>query len=155
MPLMERTDEHWMNVALEAAREAAAIGEVPVGACIVSAEGTLLAAASNRTITDSDPTAHAEVLAIRAAGIALSNYRLIGTTLYTTVEPCVMCAGAIVNARVARLVYGAADPRFGAVDTHFNLCSSPLLNHRLTITPNILADHSRNLMQNFFRSRRS
>lgn len=144
-----------MNVALKAARDAAAIGEVPVGACIVSAEGTLLASASNRTITDSDPTAHAEILAIRQAAKKLQNYRLPGTTLYTTIEPCVMCAGAIVNARVARLVYGAADPRFGAVDTHFNLCSTPILNHRLDITPGILADQSRNLMQNFFRSRRS
>ncbi|MBX3244175.1 MAG: tRNA adenosine(34) deaminase TadA [Acidobacteria bacterium] len=154
MRLMDNLDEHWMNVALEAAREAADIGEVPVGACIISAEGALIATASNRTITDSDPTAHAEVLAIRAAAENIGNYRLIGTTLYTTIEPCVMCAGAIVNARISRLVYGAADPRYGAVDTHFGICSSPLLNHRLDITSGILTDRSRNLMQDFFRAKR-
>lgn len=154
MRLMDNMDEHWMNVALEAAREAAAVGEVPVGACIISAEGTLLSSASNRTITDSDPTAHAEILAIRSAAVALQNYRLSGTTLYTTIEPCVMCAGAIVNARVERLVYGAADLRYGAVDTHFGICSSPLLNHRLDITSGILAGQCRDLIQTFFRSRR-
>jgi tRNA(adenine34) deaminase len=114
----------------------------------------MLAAAFNRTIADGDPTAHAEILAIRQAAQKIGNYRLLGTTLYSTIEPCAMCAGAMVNARIRRLVYGAADERFGAVRTHFGLCDSPLLNHRIEITSDILADESRRLMQDFFRARR-
>src|SRR5438046_9973878 len=106
-------DENWMYQALHHAREAEKRGEVPVGAVIVDGEQKILAAASNRTITDNDPTAHAEVLALRTAAIRLGNYRLTGATVYTTIEPCVMCAGALVNARVTRLVYGAAAARFG------------------------------------------
>jgi tRNA(adenine34) deaminase len=121
---------------------------------IVNADGDVLASASNRTITDSDPTAHAEILALRKAASKIGNYRLTGSTLYTTIEPCVMCAGALVNARVARLVFGARDERFGAVETKFRLCDTDDLNHRMEIVSGVLADECRALMQDFFRERR-
>ena len=148
------TNESWMRKAIAAAETAGELGEVPIGACIIDENGELLAAASNRTIIDSDPTAHSEILAIRQAAVKIGNYRLTGTTLYTTIEPCVMCAGALVNARITRLVYGAPDERFGAVETVFRLCDSEKLNHRIEITSGVLADESRALMQQFFRSRR-
>ena len=148
-------DEEWMRLAVAAARQAAEKGEVPVGAVIVDANGDLLSEASNLTITNTDPTAHAEILALREAGRKIGNYRLVGATVYSTIEPCVMCAGALVNARVTRLVFGAHDERFGAVETHFQLCSSSLLNHRVEIVSGILADQCRELMQSFFRSRRT
>lgn len=151
---MIEPDERFMRLALDAASAAREIDEVPIGACVVDESGELIAAGFNRTISDSDPTSHAEVVALRAAAAKIGNYRLTGTTLYTTVEPCVMCAGALVNARVARLVYGAADERFGAVETRFRLCDSDLLNHRMEITSGILADECRALMRDFFRSRR-
>jgi len=140
--------------AIYIAREALNKGEVPVGAIVVSAEGSILAAESNRPITDHDPTAHAEILALRTAGQRTGNYRLTGATLYATIEPCVMCAGALVNARVKRLVYGASDERFGAVDTHFNICTSPDLNHRIEITRGVLAENCRKLIQDFFKAKR-
>jgi len=151
---MSESDEKWMVKATHMAREAAKLGEVPVGAVIVDAGGKILAAASNRTIKNNDPTAHAEILALRTAAIRVGNYRLTGTTVYSTIEPCAMCAGALVNARVARLVFGARDERFGAVRSHFNVCDSLDLNHRIEITPDILADNCRRLMQDFFRKRR-
>lgn len=151
---MFENDEFWMQKAIEAAREAEALGEVPVGAVIVGVDGEVLAIASNRTITDNDPTAHAEILAIRSAGAKIGNYRLTGSTVYSTIEPCVMCAGALVNARISRLVFGAADERFGAVVTKFELCDNEVLNHRMTITEGILADECRGMMQDFFRKRR-
>ena len=151
---MTETDELWMRKAIEAAREAAAMDEVPIGACLVSDEGELLSAAFNRTITDNDPTAHAEILVIREAAEKLDNYRLTGTTIYTTIEPCVMCAGALVNARIGRLVFGAHDDRFGAVETQFRLCDNQALNHRIEIRSGVLADECRALMQEFFRVRR-
>jgi tRNA(adenine34) deaminase len=151
---MNETDEKWMLQAIHLAQQAAEFGEVPIGAVIVDANGKLLASASNRTITNVDPTAHAEILALRTAALQVGNYRLSGTTVYSTIEPCAMCAGALVNARVARLVYGAADERFGAVETHFGICDSPALNHRLEIRAGIHADDCRRLMQEFFRSRR-
>ena len=144
-----------MRKAIDAAAEAGNLKEVPVGACIVDSRGELLAAASNRTITDVDPTAHAEILALRHAATAIGNYRLNGTTVYTTIEPCVMCAGALVNARVARLVFGARDERFGAVETLFQVCSDARLNHRIEITSGVLAEECRALMQDFFRNRRT
>jgi len=147
-------DVHWMDIALGEARRAGSLDEVPVGAVIVDSGGDLLAAASNRTISDRDPTAHAEILAIRKAAAKIGNYRLIGATAYSTVEPCAMCAGALVNARIRRLVFGTADDRFGAVVTQFQLCDSPRLNHRLEITAGIRADECRELMQAFFRERR-
>ena len=151
---MPPDDETWMARALLAARDAAGRGEVPVGAVIIDAAGKILALEGNRTIIDRDPTAHAEILALRTAAQRVGNYRLTGTTVYTTIEPCVMCAGALVNARVARLVYGARDERFGAVDTQFSICTSPALNHRMEVTGGVLADKCRTLMQEFFRSRR-
>lgn len=151
---MNEKDEEWMWHAIGLAREAEKKGEVPVGACVVDKTGSMLAAASNLTIRNIDPTAHAEILALRAAAAKVGNYRLNGATVYTTIEPCAMCAGALVNARVARLVYGAADERFGAVKTHFRICDSPQLNHRIEITAGVLADECRTLMQDFFKERR-
>jgi len=148
-------DERWMLEALREAREAAARDEVPIGASIVSANGELIATAGNRTIGDIDPTAHAEIIALREAARRIGNYRLTGATVYSTIEPCAMCAGALVNARVARLVYGAADERFGAVETVFEICTSDRLNHRLKVESGILADECRALMQDFFRAKRS
>lgn len=152
---MSDRDVEFMRIALAEAKEAGLLDEVPIGACIVSAEGELLAAASNRTITNNDPTAHAEILAIRAAAEKIGNYRLTGATVYSTIEPCAMCAGALVNARVARLVYGARDERFGAVETKFRLCDSQELNHRMQIESGVLKDECRGLMQEFFRARRA
>ena len=151
---MPETDEHFMGLAIAEAGSARDLGEVPIGAVIVSPNGEVLAAASNRTITDSDPTAHAEILALRIAAKRIGNYRLTGCTLYTTIEPCVMCAGALVNARIDRLVFGAHDERFGAVETMFRLCDSDDLNHRMEIVTGMLADECRGLMQDFFRQRR-
>ena len=151
---MPETDEHFMQIAISEAESARDRGEVPIGAVIVGPDGEILVVASNRTITDSDPTAHAEILALRVAAKKIGNYRLTGCTLYTTIEPCVMCAGAIVNARIARLVFGAHDERFGAVETKFELCDSEVLNHRMEIVAGILAEQCRDLMQNFFRERR-
>jgi tRNA(adenine34) deaminase len=152
---MFEQDEFWMRAALEAAQEARELNEVPVGACLVGADGQLLAVAGNRTITQSDPTAHAEILVLREAAGKIGNYRLTETVLYTTIEPCAMCAGALVIARIKRLVFGAADERFGAVESVFRLCDSSSLNHRIEITKNVLADECRKLMQDFFRQKRS
>ena len=140
--------------AIHLAREAEKAGEVPVGAVLIDAENKILAAASNSTIRDNDPTAHAEILVLRTAGMRIGNYRLTGSTMYSTIEPCVMCAGALVNARVKRLVYGAPDERFGAVSSHFNICDNQILNHRLEVTPGVLAENCRRLMQDFFKARR-
>src|SRR5919202_5929719 len=148
------TDERWMREAVGAAREAARRGEVPVGACVVSAGGELLAAAGNRTRADCDPTAHAEVVALREAARRAGNYRLKGATVYSTVEPCAMCAGALVQARVERLVYGARDEKAGAVESVFRVCDASSLNHRISLTRGVLEPECRALMQEFFRARR-
>src|SRR5919202_2338638 len=147
-------DERWMREALAAAREAARRGEVPVGACVVGGDGRLLALAGNRTRSDCDPTAHAEVLALREAARRAGNYRLTGAVVYSTIEPCAMCAGALVQARVARLVYGALDEKAGAVESVFRVCDSGSLNHRMELTPGVLGDECRALMREFFRERR-
>lgn len=152
--LMLEQDEKWMREALQSAREAADLDEVPVGACLVDETGSLVAAASNRTISNNDPTAHAEILAMRLAAEKLENYRLTGLTMYATVEPCVMCAGALVNARVKRLVFGAHDERFGAAESVFRLCDSPQLNHRIEVVSGVFADQCREVMQAFFLARR-
>ncbi len=144
-----------MRIAIERAAAAIEFDEVPIGACLVDENGEVVAASFNRTITDCDPTAHAEILALREAAKKIGNYRLTDTTLYTTIEPCVMCAGALVNARVKRLVYGAADERFGAVETLFRLCDNDSLNHRLEITSGVLAAECRKLMQDFFKVKRN
>lgn len=144
-----------MRLAIASAKAARDLDEVPIGACLIDASGRIIASGHNRTITDCDPTAHAEMLVLRQAAQTIGNYRLTGTTVYTTIEPCAMCAGALVNARVERIVYGAADERFGAVETRFHLCDNELLNHRLSITPGVLAEECRSLMQDFFRERRA
>ena len=146
-------DEQWMARAIAAAREAEALGEIPVGACVVS-ENKLLAVSGNRTRTDGDPTAHAEVVALRAAAQELGNYRLTDAVVYSTIEPCAMCAGALIQARVRRLVYGARDERAGAVESKFRICDSEFLNHRMELTTGVLEEECRELMQAFFRSRR-
>ncbi len=151
---MNESDEFWMNYAITAAKSAESIGEIPIGACVVSGTGELLATAGNRTIIDCDPTAHAEILALREAGAKIGNYRLTDAAVYSTIEPCAMCAGALVNARVKKLVFGAKDERFGAVETHFNICSSSFLNHQIEIVSGILTEDCRKLMQDFFRKKR-
>jgi tRNA(adenine34) deaminase len=150
----EGADERWMRLAVEAAREAAGRGEVPVGAVVVDKEGVVLAVAGNRTRTDCDPTAHAETVALREAARRAGNYRLTGATVYATIEPCAMCAGALVQARIERLVYGAADARAGAVESVFRVCDSSSLNHRMELTAGVLGEECRELMQEFFRARR-
>jgi tRNA(adenine34) deaminase len=142
-----------MRRALELARHAENLGEVPVGAVLVAADG-LVAEGRNAPVERSDPTAHAEIQALRAAGGALRNYRLPGTTLYVTMEPCPMCAGALVNARVSRLVFGANDYRAGAAGTVFDIVRAPDLNHRIAVTGGILESECRSLLQDFFRARR-
>jgi tRNA(adenine34) deaminase len=144
--------EH-MLAALEAAREAGVLGEVPVGAAIVVGD-EIIAVAGNRTVTDCDPAGHAEIIALRLAARAVGNYRLTDAVVFSTIEPCAMCAGALVQARVKRLVYGAPDPRFGAVESQFRICDSALLNHRMEIVSGVLEEECRRLVQDFFRVRR-
>lgn len=151
---MFEQDEFWMRLAIDAAEAAREAGEIPIGACLVDKSGELLATAGNRTITDSDPTAHAEILVLRQAGARIGNYRLTETALYTTIEPCAMCAGALVNARIEKLIFGAHDIRFGAVESVFQICNTSSLNHQIEITAGVLAEECRALMQDFFRARR-
>jgi len=146
-------DEFFMKMALELARQAEQAGEVPVGAIVVLGD-TVLGRGSNSPIRLNDPTAHAEILAIREAAAALGNYRLEGSTLYVTLEPCVMCAGALVAARIARLVFGSRDLRFGGVRSKFRLADSELLNHRVEITEGVLGDECALLLRSFFEQRR-
>ena len=147
-------DREFMALALEEAEKAFEAGEVPVGAVIVDGEGGVLARAHNLTVSNNDPTAHAEILALRLAAKKIGNYRLTGTTLYVTVEPCPMCAGALVWARVRRLVYGAADPKAGAAGTLYTIPGDERLNHRVEVTTNILEEECRAILQRFFRERR-
>ena len=142
-----------MRRALEAARDAKARGEVPIGTCVVSGDN-LVAVAGNRTRTDCDPTAHAELVALREAAKIAGNYRLTGFDIYSTIEPCAMCAGALIQARVKRLIYGARDERAGAVASKFRICDADFLNHRIEIVEGILEPECRELMQEFFRERR-
>lgn len=146
-------DVRWMRHALALAQQAAAQGEVPVGAVLVK-DGELISEGYNRPITDHDPSGHAEMLALRAAAKALGNYRLTGTTLYVTLEPCVMCAGAIVHARVQRLVFGAPDPKAGAVNAVYDVIANPRLNHRVEWTGGVLQDECGQVLRDFFRARR-
>ena len=142
-----------MREALDEARAAGAAGEVPIGAVLVH-EGTAIARSGNRTIRDCDPTAHAEIIVLREGARLLENYRLGGTTLYVTVEPCSMCAGAIIQARLPRLVYGADDPKGGAVRTCFQLLSDARLNHQVEVTAGVLAEECAAVIQSFFAARR-
>jgi len=147
------TDAHWMRQALAAAREAQQCDEVPIGTCIVAGE-TLLSVAGNRTRTWRDPTAHAEIIALREAARNVDNYRLTDAVVYSTIEPCAMCAGALVQARVRRLVFGTRDERAGAVDSHFGICDADFLNHRIEVSSGVLESECRDLIQQFFRARR-
>ena len=147
-------DEFWMRTAIAAAKAARDLHEVPVGACLISENDEILAINGNRTITLNDPTAHAEILVLRESASKIGNYRLTETVLYTTIEPCAMCAGALVNARIKRLVFGAHDTRFGAVESVFRLCSNSSLNHQIEITSGVSAIECRELMQSFFREKR-
>lgn len=145
--------EYWMGMAMELAREAGDAGETPVG-CVVVAGGEVIGKGRNSPLALLDPTAHAEMLAIRQAALAIGNYRLTGATLYATLEPCVMCAGALVTARIGTLVFGARDLRFGGVRAKFQIADSPLLNHRVEVIEGVLGAESTALLQRFFHSRR-
>ncbi len=146
--------EAWMRAALKEAERGAAAGEVPVGAVVVSPEGKILSRAHNRPIASADPTAHAEILALRRAAAKVGNYRLTGCLLVVTLEPCAMCAGAAVAARVAEIVYGAEDPKGGAVSSLYRIASDPRLSHRAAVVPGVLSGECAALLSAFFRSRR-
>ena len=143
----------FMQFALAEARLAAEAGEVPIGAVVVR-DGAIVARGQNRVLRDLDPTAHAEIVALRAAAAALGNYRLTGCTLYVTLEPCAMCAGAMIHARIARLVFAAADPKAGAAGSVLAVLNHPQLNHQLQVEQGILPDESAELLRSFFRERR-
>ncbi len=149
-----RTDIDFMHLALAQARAATDSGEVPVGAVIVKS-GEVIASGANRPIAQHDPTAHAEILALRRAGEALSDYRLLDTTLYVTLEPCIMCASAIIHARVQRVVFGAWDPKAGAAGSVMNVFTTPQLNHRVDVFGGVLIEECANLLSEFFRARRA
>jgi tRNA(adenine34) deaminase len=146
-------DELWMEEALRSARRALEAGEVPVGAVVVC-EGRVVGRGWNRNILDCDPTAHAEIVALREAGAAVGNHRLGECDLFVTIEPCAMCAGAMVHARIKRLIYGADDPKAGAVHSVIKLLDYPQLNHRVEVRGGVLAGRSAEILQDFFRSRR-
>ncbi len=150
----EKDDERYMRLALEEAEAAAAEGEVPIGAVVVC-DGEVVARAHNRRETDADPSAHAEFAAMVAAARALGRWRLTGCTVYVTLEPCLMCAGLMVNARVDRCVYGAADPKGGAVGTLYDVSHDERLNHEFEVTSGVLADEAAKLLRDFFRARRA
>ncbi len=150
----DRLDASLMARALVLAEAAASAGEVPVGALLVDGYGSTLAEAANCPIANHDPTAHAEIEVLRAAGAAAGNYRLSGTTLYVSLEPCFMCAGALIHARVERVVFGAKDSRAGALGSVFNLAENPDLNHQLEVTGGVMEDESALLLQRFFQDRR-
>jgi len=153
---MEDDAQHiiYMRMALVQARQAARLQEVPVGAVLVSAEGDILAKAHNRTICNHDPSAHAEMLAIRQAAAQRQNYRLLNTTLYVTVEPCLMCMGAVIHARIQRVFFGTRDPKWGAAGSLYNLGEDRRLNHHPEIVEGLLLDECRELIRGFFRERR-
>lgn len=146
--------ERWMQAALREAEKAAQEGEVPIGAVVAAPSGEILSRAHNRLVSTNDPTAHAEILALRSAARKLANYRLAGCHLVATLEPCVMCAGAAVNARVAEIIFGAADPKGGAVHSLFRIAADERLNHRAMVIPGVLGKECAALLNAFFRSRR-
>jgi tRNA(adenine34) deaminase len=150
---MISADEEFIRLALAEAEAARLQGEVPVGAIVVF-NGAVIGRGRNAVIGSSDPTAHAEIVALRYAAREVNNYRLTGATLYSTIEPCAMCAGAIVHARIERLVFGASDPKAGAVETFFQICSTDFLNHRVIVEGGILEAESRAMLQSFFREKR-
>src|ERR1700756_5032501 len=148
-----RTDELWMEEALRCAQRALEMNEVPVGAIVVCG-GKIVSRGWNRNITDSDPTAHAEIVALREAGATVGNHRLSDCSLFVTIEPCPMCAGALVHARIKRLVYGADDPKAGAVHSVMQVLNHPQLNHRMEVKGGVLAGRCAEMLQRFFRERR-
>ncbi|MEM6747077.1 MAG: tRNA adenosine(34) deaminase TadA [Pseudomonadota bacterium] len=148
------SDEQIMHQAITLAEEAAAKGEVPVGAVVLDSEGNVIAEGANQPLASNDPTAHAEIVAMRRAAQALGNYRLTGCTLVVTLEPCAMCAGAISHARIARLVYGASDAKGGAIEHGPKLFEQPTIHHRPEVTGGVLADESAALLRGFFAARR-
>jgi tRNA(adenine34) deaminase len=151
---MQTADEVWMQRALDEAAAAEAAGEVPIGAVIVK-DGELIASGQNRNLRDHDPTAHAEMVALRAAGVALGNHRLTDCEMFVVIEPCAMCAGALVHARLKRLVYGAKDPKAGAVESVMQVINHPRLNHRIEVTSGVLEDRCSAIVREFFRARRA
>jgi len=151
--MTESSDEHWMAQALERAERAAALGEVPVGAVVVL-DGALIGEGWNQPISACDPTAHAEIMALRDAARRVGNYRLIGATLYVTIEPCTMCAGALVHSRVARVVYGATEPKAGVMESHGELLASPWFNYRIATQGGVLAERCSARISAFFQRRR-
>jgi tRNA(adenine34) deaminase len=153
MPQNAASDIEFMREALAEAREAAERGEVPIGA-VLALDDRIIARAGNRTISDCDPTAHAEIVALRAASKIIGNYRLLGTTLYVTIEPCAMCCGAMIQARISRLVYGADDVKAGAVRSCFSVLEHPQLNHRVAASSGVLAEDSAAILKEFFSVRR-
>jgi len=146
-------DAAWMELALEQAQLAALAGEVPVGALVIR-QGEIIGQGHNRNLLDNDPTAHAEIVALRQAAARVGNHRLIGCTMVATIEPCSMCAGALIHARIARLVYGAADPKAGAAGSTVQVINHPSLNHRMEVTAGVLADKCSEILQQFFRRKR-
>jgi tRNA(adenine34) deaminase len=146
--------EYFMELALAEAKKAGQIGEVPIGAVLVAENGKILSATHNQTIKRVDPTAHAEILALREAALNLDNYRLLDTSLYVTVEPCIMCMGAIVHARVQQVICGASDPKWGAAGSLYDFPEDDRLNHRVEIVKDVREKECRELMQTFFRSKR-
>jgi tRNA(adenine34) deaminase len=146
-------DELWMEEALRCAQRALAADEVPVGAVVVLA-GRIIGRGWNRNLTDSDPSAHAEIVALREAGLAVGNHRLEGSQLFVTMEPCAMCAGALIHARIQRLVYGADDPKAGAVHSALTVLNHPRLNHQMEVTAGVLAGRCAEIVQTFFRAKR-
>jgi tRNA(adenine34) deaminase len=149
-----REDAAWMQIALEQARRAAELGEVPIGALVIK-DGVILGQGHNRNLLDNDPTAHAEMVALRQAAAQFGNHRLVGCEMVVTIEPCAMCAGAMIHARLARLVYGASDPKAGAAGSVLQVLNHPRLNHKLQITPGILNDRCSEILKSFFQARRS
>lgn len=152
--LQEQEDAKWMRLCLELARQAADIGEVPVGAIVVR-EAEILGEGYNQPVTTSDPSAHAEIQALRSAAEKVGNYRLPGATLYVSVEPCTMCAGAIIHSRISRLVFGTTEPRAGAIVSRLKLLDQDFYNHRVEYQYGCLAEDSSTLLKSFFRQRRS
>ena len=149
---MNKKHIEFMKLAIKEAKKAGQKSEVPIGAVLVAKSGNILSASHNQTISLADPTAHAEIIALRKAGEKILNYRLLSTTLYATVEPCVMCMGAIIHARIARVVYGAPDPKWGAAGSLYNFAGDKRLNHRVAVTKGVYEDECRSLVQEFFRS---
>jgi tRNA(Arg) A34 adenosine deaminase TadA len=146
-------DSAWMELALEQAALAASAGEVPVGALVIK-DGEIIGRGHNRNLLDDDPTAHAEIVALRQAAARLGNHRLTGCVMVATIEPCSMCAGALIHARIARLIYGASDPKAGAAGSVLQVINHPGLNHRMEVTPGVLAAKCSEVLQAFFRQKR-